>query len=74
MARWPIDGVHRLFDGDDGFLEPTGDILHTAVSQAFHHALVGGEGIQGAQLLIITPCFNVVEGLGVKCFGQFISS
>ena len=63
------DGLHRLFDAHNSFLESAGNVFHTSVGKAFDHALVSGEGIQGTEFLVVTTRFDVVEGFGVESFG-----
>lgn len=56
------------------YLETARDVFHAAVGESFDHALVGGEGVEGSVLLIVSAGLDVVEGLGVESFREFVTA
>ena len=53
-------------------LETVSDVFHTAIGKAFDHPLVGGKGVQGSEISIITAGLDIVEGLGMEGLWQLI--
>ena len=63
-SRKSLCGIHLYLNYFLILSEPFRDVLHTAIGQAFHHALVGGHTVQWTQLSHITSHFDVVEMVG----------
>ena len=77
QTKNPTASNHRIFFCFVDFdllvpSEPLRDVLHAAVGQAFHHALVGGRAVQGTKLGHVTPQLDVVEMLGRNVLRQVV--